>query len=331
MTMTTQRPHEHRLFMLGGVAALLHWLEALAVILSGPLLTIGLGIALTDLLTDGKLLASEPWLLYAWAISQAVGVDAQLVGSSYRIAHSLRSGRPWAALGYGLLVVALAYVGFIAAQIFATQQAQGITTAAALTQLGMNSTAWILQRSALSVALVVLSGLLRYVSPGKQRASLEDERAELQRELELEPLRQQLRAGKAMGAAALVRATIASARGQDPQKPPTGGGTPVAQGKPLNFSNLPADEEPPANVVPMTPPRPARRPAARGRANGHKNGRSKRGATPPASYEAVARAAWADGAHTIAAMRKSTGMSQSAASGWVRTFRAEGQQEGFAQ
>jgi hypothetical protein len=66
---------------LGGISGLLRWLEELANTVAGPLLTAGLAIALIDLLTDGALLTTQPWLLYAWAISQAVGVDAQLVAS----------------------------------------------------------------------------------------------------------------------------------------------------------------------------------------------------------------------------------------------------------
>jgi hypothetical protein len=118
--------------LLGGIAGFLRWLESLAVIASGPLLTVGLGIALVDLLTDGALLTNAPALLFAWAISQAIGVDAQLVGSSFQLAHSLRSRRYPAAIGYSMLVLALGYVGFIAAQVFATQEAEGITTAQAL-------------------------------------------------------------------------------------------------------------------------------------------------------------------------------------------------------
>jgi hypothetical protein len=50
---------------LAGIAGLLRWLEELANIVSGPLLTAGLAIALIDLLTDGALLTTQPWLLYA--------------------------------------------------------------------------------------------------------------------------------------------------------------------------------------------------------------------------------------------------------------------------
>ena len=73
--------HEHELPLLGGISALFRWLESLVTIASGPILTVGLAVALVDLLTDGQLLASQPLLLYVWAFSQALGVDTQLVAS----------------------------------------------------------------------------------------------------------------------------------------------------------------------------------------------------------------------------------------------------------
>jgi hypothetical protein len=313
------QPH-HDLPILGGIAGFLHWLESLAVIASGPLLTLGLGVALVDLLTDGKLLATTPWLLMAWAISQAVGIDVQLVGSSFQLAHSLRSRRFLAAVGYGLLVIALGYVGFIAAQIFSVQQADGVTTAQALGALGLDSTTWIVQRSGLSVVLVVLSGLLRYVQPAKVEASLEDERAKLERELELEPLRQRLRGQKAVGAAGLARQAIAAARGK-PQEPtpPNNGGTPAT----LNaLQSEPAAAPEPARLRAVTTPRQA---AARGRANG----RSKRGVRTPAktaTVERQARAAYEPGM-SVGELQKAAKISRNAAGKWRKVLLAEASQQ----
>ena len=216
---------QRELPMLAGIAACLRWLEELAAILSGPLLTVGLGIALVDLLTDGRLLTSAPMLLYAWAISQSVGVDAQLVGSAAKLSAALRARRPWVVVGYLALVCVLAYVGYVASLVFATQEAQGITTAAALSRLGMDTTSWLWQRSGLAVLLVVLSGMLRYTPPAQ--ATAEDERAQLERELTLEPLRQQVRARKAIGAVGLGRQMLDAARGKEPpEQPPTGPGSP---------------------------------------------------------------------------------------------------------
>src|SRR5260370_39808462 len=86
--------------LLGGIAGFLHWLEELLIIVSGPLLTLGLGIALVDLLTGGALLATQPGLLYMWATSQAVGVDAQLVGSAALLAMAVHGRRPRGAAFY---------------------------------------------------------------------------------------------------------------------------------------------------------------------------------------------------------------------------------------
>lgn len=199
-------PNERELPMLAALAACIAWVEELLALLSGPLLTGGLAIALIDLLTDGRLLTTQPELLYAWAVSQAAGLDAQLVGSAAKLARAARARRVWAAVGYAALIVALGYVAYLASDIFAVQQADGISTAAALARLGLDGSTWIVQRSALSVALVVLSGLLRYVRPAE--SSVEDEAAKLERELALEPLRQQVRQVKAKGAVSLAGALI---------------------------------------------------------------------------------------------------------------------------
>lgn len=170
----TTVPTERELPMLAAIGGAIRWIEELAAILSGPLLTAGLGIALVALLTDGQLLVAAPWLLWCWAVSQAVGVDAQIVGSSAKLARAARQGRWLVAILYALLIVALGYVAYLASNVFATQQAQGITTAEALQRLGMDSTSWIVQRSSLSVLLVVLSGMLRYTPPAARQLTADE-------------------------------------------------------------------------------------------------------------------------------------------------------------
>jgi hypothetical protein len=315
-------PH-HDLPILGGIAGFLHWLESLAVIASGPLLTLGLGVALVDLLTDGKLLATTPWLLMAWAISQAVGIDAQLVGSSFQLAHSLRSRRFLAAAGYGMLVIALGYVGFIAAQIFSVQQADGVTTAQALGALGLDSTSWIVQRSGLSVVLVVLSGLLRYVQPAKVASSLEDERAKLERELELEPLRQRLRGQKAAGAAGLARQAIAAARGKPvDDQPPTGPGTPV-QATPAVAGDA-ADAPEPRQLRAVSQPREMA--ATNARSNGRKRRRVRTRSTRTVSAEAKVREVWQPGM-SVGELQAAAGIGRSTASKWSKIMATEAAQQ----
>ncbi len=44
-------PHEHEPSMLVGITAFLTWIESLAILVSGPLVTVGLGIVRVVLLT----------------------------------------------------------------------------------------------------------------------------------------------------------------------------------------------------------------------------------------------------------------------------------------
>jgi hypothetical protein len=196
------------------LATCLRWLEELIVIVAGPLLVGGLGISLVDLLSDGRLLATRPFLLYAWAISQAIGLDAQLVGSFAKARQALRARRYWELAGLLVLGGALAWVAWIAAQVFAVSQADGLSTAAALAQLGLDQHSWLVQRAALSVLLVCLSGWTRYHPPSKAQ-TLAREKATLEQELALAPLRQRLRTQKANGLAALARSSVATLLGRD--------------------------------------------------------------------------------------------------------------------
>jgi len=198
----------HNLPILGGIAAGIRWVEELVSLVSGPLLTVGLGIALVDLLTGGGLLRGVPELLYAWAVSQAIGIDAQLVAAWDRTRTAIREKRWLAVIGLVILGCALGYVGFLSASAFGFQQAFGLSEADALARLGIDGVTWQLQRAVLAVFLVALSGFTRYHAPPKARKSVEQERAELERELALEPLRVKVRQQQALGIRALAKAAI---------------------------------------------------------------------------------------------------------------------------
>jgi hypothetical protein len=198
--------------ILGGIGTGLRWLEELIALVSGPMLTAGLAIALVDLFTDGKLLASEPALLYAWAISQALGVDGQLVGAAVKSGRALRANRWGLAVAYWPLIGALGYVAYLAANVFATQQALGLSTQEALARLGMDSTSWITARTIIAVVLVVISGLLRY-DPVKQAEEDDTTRQKrLQREEEDAAHKARMRALHAGGFGAAIRAATSAAR-----------------------------------------------------------------------------------------------------------------------
>jgi hypothetical protein len=195
--------------MLAGIAGFIRWVEELANLVSGPLLTLGLGIALVDLLTDGSLLARMPALLYTWAITQAIGVDAQLVAMWDKAHIALRERRYWSLFGLVVLGVVLAYVAWIAAQVFALQESEGLSEKAALSRLGMDSALWLIQRTALSVFLVCLAGWTRYHAPAPDvETDAEAERARLEADLLLEPLRAQKRIMQARGVRDVLAATM---------------------------------------------------------------------------------------------------------------------------
>jgi hypothetical protein len=204
----------HELPLLAGIAASVRWCEELVVLLSGPLLMAGLGIGLVALLSDGQLLVTAPWLVYAWAISQTVGVDGQLVGAWYRMSLAVGRRRAGVAIAYLLLGLLLAYVAYVAALVFATQQAYHLTTAQALARLGMNATSWLWQRSAVSVLLVCLSGYLRYRAPHKPTQSLEERKRAIAEQMEVDALKQQRRAQQAQGAIGVLTGMAQAARGQ---------------------------------------------------------------------------------------------------------------------
>jgi len=254
-------PQQHELPVLGAIASFIRWIEELVSLISGPLLTVGLGIALIDLLTDGGLLRSMPALLYAWAVSMAVGVDAQLVAAWDRVRMALRRQHWWTAFGYVVLGLALGYVGVLSAEAFGLQHAFGLSEADALARLGIDVANWQFQRAVLSVFLVALSGFTRYHAPPKARATREAERDELERQLELEPLRQQLRATQAIGAGSLARQAFGAVMGRTIAlaRPPTGPGAPAqSTRKGLRNPVQPAKQPGPAIRL-VNPPDPGRK------------------------------------------------------------------------
>jgi hypothetical protein len=308
---------QHDLPLLGGIAAAIRWCEELISLLSGPLLAIGLAIALIDLLTGGGLLRALPELLFAWGICQAVGIDAQLIATWDRCRTAMRSGNWIHVVALAVLGVCLGYVGFLSAEAFGFQQAFGLSEMDALQRLGIDAASWQLQRALLAVFLVALSGFTRY---HPQKASIADERERLAREIELEPLRQQARAMKATGMATLARTTLAAARGAPDPTPPAGPGTP-SQAMPAASAND-SQSELPARLHAVTTPRQV---AASGRANR----RSRGGVRTPAktaTVERQARAAYEPGM-SVGELQKAAKISRNAAGKWRKVLLAEASQQ----
>lgn len=356
--------HENELPMLAGIAALIHWCEELLNILNGPLLLLGAGIALVDLLTDGALTVSAPILLYAWAISQALGIDTQLLGCFARA----RSAHAWARVGWLVLGVILGFAAWQAGDVFAVQQAQHLSEATALARLGVDPAVWLGWRAFLAVGLVALSGWTRYRRPAP--VALADEREKLERELALEPLRQRLRMQQVGGFRSLAQTALqgagvaqnalplsahfeasqdsqsphtATQEGQQaalpdgaerlpiptqPHQPPTGPGSPSVASKPATRQTAAA-----ANVTPLRAPRPARqsrRVAARANARSGKRGTAEK---------RIRALLAADPTIEFAALVKQAKVSASTASKWLAVVEAERssaeqqqrQESGYAQ
>lgn len=233
-----------RLVGLGIVAIALRWLEELLSLVNGPLLMIGAGIAVVDLLTDGALTIAAPALLFAWAVSQALGIETQLLGCFARAREALRLGRGWSVAGWVGLGALLAFFAWQAGYVYAVMQAEHISEAQALSQLGIPAAQWLGERVALGVGLVALSGWTRYHPPAKASPSLADERAELERALELAPLRQRARAQSVLGAVNLTRQALAAARGREmPERLPTDPDSPTVAAH-ASMRSHPAQEPP---------------------------------------------------------------------------------------
>lgn len=226
-----------RLWGLGALALALHWVEELLSLVNGPVLMVGAAIALVDLLTDGALTVAVPVLLFTWAISQALGIDTQLLGCFARARDAQRDRAWWAVVGWLVLGLLLGYFGWQAGYVFAVQQAEHISEARALAQLGLPPAIWLGERAALAVGLVALSGWTRYHPPAKDAASrsLEDaEHRRLRQEDEIAQAMHKARmravqaAGVRQGLAALTgRADPLSPAETDEPDDPGDGGLPM--------------------------------------------------------------------------------------------------------
>ena len=87
------------------------------------------------------------------------------------------------------------------------------STAAALARLGMDPAVWLVQRTALSVHLVCLSGWTHFHAPTPDvAADAAAERAHLEALLDLEPLRQQRRAQQLRGVRSMMSAAMGKVR-----------------------------------------------------------------------------------------------------------------------
>lgn len=163
------------------LAGWLRWLEDFISLVSGPVLVAGLSIGVISLLTDGKLLLNAPVLLYIWAGAQTVGVDAYTVVVWDNAARAFRAGKYAGAVVLAAFGCVLAYVGFVAAQVFSMQQTYGMTVSQALGTLGMSPLAWLYQRNGLAIFLVIVFAVTRaYIGQETKTVQQLEEEAQLE-------------------------------------------------------------------------------------------------------------------------------------------------------
>lgn len=202
MTQQTYKPP----LLIGGIADLLRWCELLIFTVSAPVLSLATVIAVVDLLTGGKLLSSQPNLVFAFGVALAIGIDSQLPAACERVrdAWEAEPHRRWLTLLLWALIAAwTGLVIFTALRAFSIEQAQHVGESAALSMIGIDPGLFAAQRDLLAVVLLGLSGFARVKA---RRVSRDEERAELERELELTPMRQRLQQMQAAGVGGLVRA-----------------------------------------------------------------------------------------------------------------------------
>lgn len=229
-------PTQHKPpFLIGPIADLLRWFELLIFTISAPVLTVATVIAVVDLLTGGRLLATQPRLVFAFGVALAVGIDSQLPAACERVRDAWESKRFFTLILWAVIALWTGFVIYTALRVFSIEQAQHVSETDALAIIGIDPALFASQRDLLAVVLLGLSGFARVKARAVSRA---EEREQLQRELELEPMRQQLEAIKAqrvVNAAATGRAAVEALRSAPavrtdehdaPTRPPTGGGSP---------------------------------------------------------------------------------------------------------
>lgn len=137
----------------------LQWCENLIHILAPRLLIVGFVLSMVDLLTRGSLLNSG-FMIYTWAIIQAMAIDATLP-NMWRLAFLRFDEHRWIAGGVLLIVAfALAAVVLAALSIQFLQQSTGTDLNATMARLGIDPNLLSYVRSVAVVALAAILSVL---------------------------------------------------------------------------------------------------------------------------------------------------------------------------
>jgi len=205
------QPNATGLF-LGPIGGFITWLEDLVVLLSGWMIGLGLMIGLMYLFSDGQISVGASWVIGAWVVFSAMGIEGQLVGTFYRLRVAINAKNWFEAAFYLILGAVLCYVAYVAASVFTMTQAFHLSIDQALALQGINKVDWINQRIIVLIALAALSGLQRFVDPKRQPKPLTP--AEIDAQIERENALARLKATQAANSGNTFRARIAGLTGQ---------------------------------------------------------------------------------------------------------------------
>jgi hypothetical protein len=134
------------------------YLEQLLAILAEPLLIAGFSVAMIDFLSGGGLLALGV-IKYAWAVTQAIAIDACFIVTWRRAFRAFADNHWLAGASYVLLGLLLGVVTWAAVDLQSLQQALGLGSAGALAHLSLTAETVTQLRSAVAVVMGVVVAL----------------------------------------------------------------------------------------------------------------------------------------------------------------------------
>jgi hypothetical protein len=132
-------------------------------IISGPFLAAGALIATSFVFTDGAIGKGGigTALLIFWSITQAVGLDFQVLSLGYKSINAARSGHWGVMVFLVLLAGVLGFVGVQTHAVFGFVSSNSSTIPAAMQAMGIDQRVLLWERAGLSFLLTFIAGAMR--------------------------------------------------------------------------------------------------------------------------------------------------------------------------
>lgn len=169
-------------------------------IVSGPFLAAGALIATSFIFTDGAIDRSGAvgtTLLIFWSVTQAIGLDFQVLSLGYKSINAARSGK-WGVCAFLILLAGvLGFVGVQTHAVFGFVSSNSASIPAAMHAMGIDQRILLWERAGLSFLLTFIAGAMRpdrkvqMVDDQVQEASaivaIQEQLADLDRKIEALP------------------------------------------------------------------------------------------------------------------------------------------------